>query len=110
MVSTHRGGADVGRGLGFAPKRKQRFGEEDAEEEMGQDDAAAAASGESKQSNARPARPLPKADSKRNPRRFATWAGGAMIAGMETFREFFITKQQFAELGAARAVDARRMS
>ena len=95
--------------LGVKKKKKYVEGDED-DPYVSELDASRAAE-EQKENTSKMTEPfdfVPKSRSRKHPRRFATWAGGALISDFRGLREMWTTKKQFEELGADLAVDGRR--
>ena len=88
-------------------KKKKKFNEEDSLA-SDSDDSGAAKEVEDTSKMTEPLGFATKSRSRKHPRRFATWAGGALISDMRAIREMWTTKKQFEELGADLAVDGRR--
>jgi actin-related protein len=40
-------------------------------------------------------------------RKFGTWIGGSILASLGSFQQLWLSKQEYDEMGAARAVDTR---
>ena len=87
---------EIFHGLGLSTKKK--FLEEDDEDDE---------HNPSETKQFRPKMAQNKARSKNKPRKFATFAGGAMLAGLENLRGMWITKEEFDELGASAVIDRR---
>ena len=89
---------EIFHGLGLSTKKKSL--EEDDDDDDDEHNPS-----ETKQF--RPKMAQNKARSKKKPRKFATFAGGAMLAGLENLRGMWITKEEFDELGASAVIDRR---
>ena len=93
-------------------KKKKKYVESDEDDPYASSDSDASGAAEKQKENtSKMTEPLgfvPKSGSRKHPRRFATWAGGALISDFRGLREMWTTKKQFEELGADLAVDGRR--
>ena len=94
-------------------KKKRRFAQDENDELTSDSDGSVAMEdgGKDMEDAAEMTEPfgfVPKSRSRKHPRRFATWSGGALIANLRGMREMWTTKRQFEELGADLAVDGRR--
>ena len=95
---------EISKGLGLKPRPKKSL-EDDLVEEEDEEDGI----GE-KKIDMRPQLPITKTKSKKKPRKFATYAGGAMVASIDSMRSLWITKPEFEEYGADVCIDRRRLS
>ena len=98
---------EIAKGLGLKPRPKQTLEDSVSSRESEGEE------GETKEGtkvDMRPKLPQNKARNKKKPRKYATWAGGAMVSSLNAMRSMWITKQEFEELGGDVCIDRRRLS
>jgi actin-related protein len=103
---------EISNALNLLPRKKRSL--DDENEDMDEDlneDLLNGEGGEVKTDRLlrRPKMARNKSKSKKFQRSNAAWAGGAMIASIDSMRALWINKEEFEEMGADACIDRRRM-